>query len=562
MYDIYVRLDTLDKNDTEDKILWAPGLEDQGYILYTAILELQLNHSGKLTFQMSPKHPLYSQIRKRVTRVIVRRNGSEFWRGRVLDSKNDFYKRRTVVCEGALSYLLDTTIRPYSFNGTFQAYINYALDIHNSDCDEDKKIYLGNITAVDPSMEVSISNLTPSEYPSTLDELNDKAVNQYGGYLRVRLDTNNKLRLDYLSSTGEQISQQIRFGKNLLDLEDYITAENVCTRCIPLGATLREIEDFKSYNDPKYVSTLDDADANKRLDITSITTGGVDYIEHADGKSLFGKITRCIVFENIVTAESLLETAKDWLDNNVSMNVSMEIKAIDLSLLISDIDAIDCGVSAEVVSEPHEIDTFMLCSAMKLNVLSPAETDYTFGSGFNSMTDQQAKVLKQSSKAFDTAKSASTSARNITATVTGQYLTASVFNAFKQQVTESFDKLDKLPEATDLDDGKVLKVVRGQWVKAADEVGEPELPETKEEDNGKVLKVVGGRWEKADDNSREPELPEITSDDEGKVLKVVGGQWVKAADEVSEPELPVVTTEHEGMILKVVDGKWTAVAVE
>ena len=562
MYDIYVRLDTLDANDTEDKVLWAPGLEDNGYILYSAILELQVNHSGKLTFQMSPKHPLYGLILKRKTRVIVRRNGVEYWRGRVLDSKKDFYKRQTVVCEGALSYLLDTTVRPYSFNGTFQGYMEYALGVHNADCDDDKKIYLGRIAAVDPTIEVSISNLAPSEYPSTLDELNDKTVNQYGGYLKVRRDDEGLLRLDYLGSTGEQIDQQIRFGKNLLDLEDYITAENVCTRCIPLGATQQEISDFNSFVNSSTSSTLDEDTANKRLDITSVTEGNVDYIEHAEGKALFGKITRCIVFENIVTAQSLHDTALEWLNNNVSMNVSMSIKAIDLSLLMRDIEAIDCGISAEVISPPHEIDTFMLCSAMKLNILSPGQTDYTFGAGFNSMTDQQAKALKQSSKAFDTAKNASTSARNITTTIVGQYVTATEFNNFKDELNDTLDDINDIPEATDLDNGKVLKIVGGKWVKANDEIGEPELPEITSEDDGKVLKVVDGQWAKADNNVGEAELPEITEEDDGKVLKVVGGQWVKADDNVGEIELPAVTEEHEGMILKVVGGKWTAVAVE
>ena len=560
MYDIYVRLDTLDAEDTEDKVLWAPGLEDMGYVLYTATLDLQLNHSGKLTFQMSPKHPLYGSIKKRLTRVIVRRNGTEFWRGRVLDSKKDFYKRQIVVCEGALSYLLDTTMRPYTFNGKIQEYIEYALGVHNADCDEDKKIYLGNITAVDANTEISISESKQSKYPSTLDELNDRTVSQYGGYLKIRNDENNVLRLDYLSGSGRQINQQIRFGKNLLDLEDYITAENVCTRCIPLGATLREIEDFKKYQDSTYVSTLDDANADKRLDLTS--PDSPDYVEHAVSVALFGKITRCVLFENIVTVDSLRDAAKNWLENEALMNMSIEIKAIDLSLLLEDIEAIEDGVSVEIFSPPHELDMFMLCSKLALNILSPGETSYTFGSGFNCLSDQQAKSLRQSAKAFGTAKGNSTSVRNIAATVIGQYLTASEFNAFKEELDRSLDDIESLPEPTDLDNGKVLKIIDSKWVKADDDVGEAELPAVTDKDNGKVLKVVNGQWVMADEDTIEDELPEITAEDEGKVLKIVGGQWTKADDNAGEPELPPVTEEHEGMILKVVDGKWTAVAVE
>lgn len=557
MYDIYVRLDSLDEKETEDKVLWAPGLEDMGYVLYSATLDLQLNHSGKLTFQMSPKHPLYGRIRKRLTRVIVRRNGSEIWRGRVLDSKKDFYNRQIVVCEGALSYLLDTTMRHYTFKGTLKEYVEYALGIHNDNCDEDKKIHIGNITAVDETTEISISETNQSEaYPSTLDELNDRTVSQYGGYLKIRKDEENVLRLDYLSGSGRQINQQIRFGKNLLDLEDYITAENVCSRCIPLGATLREIEEFKKYQDSNYVSELDEADADKRLDLTSLINR--DYLENSTSVSLFGKVTRCVVFENIVTTESLFDTAQNWLENEAIMNTSIEIKAIDLSLLLEDIEAIEDGVSVEIVSPPHELDMFMLCSKVALNILSPGETSYTFGSGFNCLSDQQAKSLRQSAKAFGTAKGNTTSVRNIAATVSGQYLTASEFNAFKEELDGSLEDIESLPTPTELDNGKVLKIIDGEWVKAE----EAELPAVTDTDNGKVLKVVAGQWVMADADAAANELPEIAAEDEGKVLKIVGGQWTKADDNAGEPELPPVTEEHEGMILKVVDGKWTAVAVE
>jgi phage minor structural protein len=562
MYEIYV---CLNPSDPSNKVLWAPGLEDHNYILYSAILELELNHSGKLTFQMSPKHPLYGQLQKRKSIVTVIRNGSEVWRGRVLDSKKDFYKRKTVVCEGALSYLLDVTVRPYTFNGTIKEYFRHILTLYNMDCDDDKRFGLGDVTAVDLNTEISITEQSSLEYPSVLDEFNDKIVSKYGGYLRVRRVTDgfyrHLFRLDYLSTSGSTINQKIEFGKNLLDLEDYITSENVCTRCIPLGATLREIEDFKKYLDPTYVSTLKDEDGDKRLDITSINSGK-DYIEHNEGISLFGRVTKCIVFDNIVTAESLLTTAQEWLNTNVAMNTSMEIKAIDLSLVADDVDAIDYGTSVEVISPPHDTDMFMICSSLKINILSPAETDYIFGAGFSSMTDQQAKALKQSAKAFNSAKSANTSVRNIAVSVAGQYLSASEFNAFKDQLDRALDQIDTLPEATTLDNGKVLKIIGGKWVKADDDVGEAELPDITDEDDGKVLKIIGGQWVKADDNVGEAELPEITDEDDGKVLKIIGGQWVKADDNVGEAELPPVTEENEGMILKVVGGKWTAVAVE
>lgn len=47
-----------------------------------------------------------------------------------------------------------------------------------------------------------------------------------------------------------------------------------------------------------------------------------------------------------------------------------------------------------------------------------------------------------------------------------------------------------LPKASASDNGKVLKVAKGEWSKGS----VAELPSVTEADNGKVLKVVDGAW--------------------------------------------------------------------
>lgn len=573
MYDIYAYIHDHSTDIHSKELLWAPGFEDNGYILYSAILELKLNHSGKLQFQMSPRHPLYNKLNKRDTQIIVRRNGSTYWLGRVLDSRNDFYNRRTVVCEGALSYLLDQVHRPYSVSNARKSIENDLITIlgaYNYKTTYEKSFMLGTITAVDKDTKITNKKEKPkTAYPTILDYLNDKYVGQYGGYLNVRFKEKSafydqQIILDYLSLSGIECNQKIRFGKNLLNLEDYITSENVCTRCVALGATLRDIDDFNKYTNSNYASTLAEDEGDVRitlLDHPDNKDSNVDYVRNEEAESLFGVVERSIVFEDVVTVESLKETAEEWLENNFAMNVSISIKALDLSILTDDVDAICCGSKVEIISDPHNIDMWMVCSALTLNILAPADSDYTFGSGFDCLSDQQALTLKRSSKAFDAAKSAGVVAKNLSSVIPDQYIRYTDFTEYKNELDKTIEEMETLPEPTNLDNGKVLKIINGAWVKANDDVGEAELPSTTADDNGKVLKVVDGQWTMADEDTVENELPEIAEGDNGKVLKIVDGQWVKA-DDVGEQELPAVTEEHEGMILKVVNGKWTAVAVE
>ena len=313
MYDIYVRLDPLDPNEIEDTPLWAPGLEDKNYILYSAILELQLNHSGKLTFQMSPKHPLYDSLKKRKTRIIVRKNGSEYWRGRILDTKTDFYKRRIVVCEGALSYLVDSIYTP---NHTYtQDYVGgwYNLEflfeeviyVHNRQCGPDKQIK--GFTCHDRTLSYQYKwYLTSEAYKTVLDYLNDEVIDVFGGYFKIRSESDG-LYLDYLSGYGEPTNQKIVFGKNLLDIEEYITSENVYTRVYPLGATYKEVDEFYKAADPNYKSELTEAQLELygNLRVGSYFGEGRIYVEHEEGKSLFGTISKCVVFDGVITEDSL-----------------------------------------------------------------------------------------------------------------------------------------------------------------------------------------------------------------------------------------------------------------
>ena len=102
----------------------------------------------------------------------------------------------------------------------------------------------------------------------------------------------------------------------------------------------------------------------------------------------------------------------------------------------------------------------------------------------------------------------------------------------------------ELPAVSGSDNGKVLKVIEGEWAKGTDE----SLPAVTADDNGKVLKVADGAWGVGTDES----LPAVSASDNGKILKVANGAWgVDIAD-----GLPAVTSSDNGKMLKVKSGAW------
>lgn len=82
----------------------------------------------------------------------------------------------------------------------------------------------------------------------------------HGGYIRPRL-TDGQRYIDLVAEYGKVNSQVIEFGLNMLDISEYISADNVFTVLIPLGAEQQ------------------DADGNNtgRLTIASVNSGK-DYI--------------------------------------------------------------------------------------------------------------------------------------------------------------------------------------------------------------------------------------------------------------------------------------------
>lgn len=415
MYQIYV----------DGKILFDPMLIDEGYGVTNIKLTTELNKAGSLEFTLTPNHPLIDKLDKLKSKIILYDNKKEIWRGRILNEEKDFYNRKKVYCEGMLSYFLDSIQRPYDFKGTISEYLQKFLKEHNSQVDSDKSAHLGNVTVTDNNDYIHYSS---TQYPKTLDEMNSKLIGTHGGYLKFYYNPAIGWNtLDYLNTYGDVSDQVIRFGENLLDLTEYINAENVFTVLIPLGAK----------------AETEDGSEGERLTIKAVNNG-LDYIENTTASAIFGKIWSTQYWDDVTIDSNLLTKGRDFLDNSVSMAVTLSIKAVDLHLIDVDTESIKLGDYIRVVSEPHGLDSYFLCSKIVLDVLNPDKTEYTLGTGFSAMTDKQVSTMKQSASAYQTANSASSVANNVASavgSVQGDFVSKAEFAVFEKNVNSKISSV-------------------------------------------------------------------------------------------------------------------------
>lgn len=347
----------------DDALLYSPG--DEELCVLSPVLETQCNAAGTLTFVLLPEHPLYSALHKMRTRIIVKQDDEIIWRGRVLETETDFYRQKTVTCEGELTYLVDSVLHPYKladYDGTAAGLFRLYLTRHNEAVSEAQQFQIGNVDIE------TLSSVENTGYGNTWEEISDNLLDIHGGFLRIRYDGDVRY-LDWTKESGKPCAQVIRFGENLLDLSEYVSAAEVVTCLIPYAGQ-----------------------SDSQITISSVN-GGKDYIEDAAGIALYGRIWGVTEFDT-KDAAKLLEMAKENLQKRLKETITITISAVDLHLLDVDAEAFHVGDKVRVVSPPHAIDAEYTCTAISLDLVNPDQSEYTFGTPETGMASTTAATSK------------------------------------------------------------------------------------------------------------------------------------------------------------------------
>lgn len=337
-------------------------VNDEALAVSEAQIQEDLNAVPALSFKMPRNNPGYDHLKKLESEVVAMDMDSqnEVFRGRCLNDDSDFYNTKTVTCEGCLAYLLDVQYPPYVHTGSVAVFLKDLLDYYNSRVTEKQKIELGNVTVVDPNDYIRRES---EDYDSIYNIIQNKLIQSLDGWIQIRR-VNGKNYLDYLTDYYES-DQVIRFGENLLDLNQHIKGENIKTVIIPRGAENEE--------------------TGERLSIASVNNG-LDYIKDDDLVTAYGWIEAVVDWDDVTDPENLLKKAQDYLQDCRNMEITIELSAVDARLLGLDVRRLQPGMLVQVISEPHHLNEKFLCSSKTTNLLDPSQDKVVLGTTMEGFT--------------------------------------------------------------------------------------------------------------------------------------------------------------------------------
>lgn len=320
----------------DNKQLYYPG--DEKLVIYNSKLEQALNDAGTFEFTITKNNPLYDEIYPRVSSVRITKNDTEIFFGQVRTSEEVLEGEKDVSCVGELSFLYDS-IQPQKRyqDYTPQQFFNELVTNHNNQVEDDKKFRPGKVTVTDPND--SLYRFT--NFEDTLTDIRDKLCDSLNGYLRIRKSEGNRyIDLLRLEDYGKYSDQPIKFGYNLLDFVKKDSGEAIYTALIPLGARLDE-------------SQIDGLDSY--LTIESVN-GGKNYLKNDSAIKQFGLIWAVQKWDDVTVPENLMIKGKEWLRSNQYKTLTLELTAIDMSMLKSDIDSFDLGDTIHVIAKDFGLD--------------------------------------------------------------------------------------------------------------------------------------------------------------------------------------------------------------
>lgn len=358
------------------------------------------NAVGEGSFVIHRNHPYYGKLKLMKSIFEVSDDIGVIFRGRMTSQSVEFHNSKYVDLEGMMACFNDTIVRPYAFpddflddadyidaatNGNVIAFfLGWLIRQHNEQVTEAQRFKLGNVTVTDPNNYLSRSD---TSYPSTWEVLKSKLFDsKLGGYLCVRYEDDGNY-IDYVSEYELTNTQEIEYGKNLLDLTTETDATETYSAAIPIGATT-ETETSDGTGSRKTTVTIKDLPDG---DITSDIVKQGDMIYSKSAVQAYGFILAPIketTWSDVTSASNLQRKCVDFLSGDAMMQTeTIEVTAADQHYTAEQVRSFRVYRNVKVRSLPHGHSGVFRLSRLELDLEKPENTKITVGATKRTMID-------------------------------------------------------------------------------------------------------------------------------------------------------------------------------
>lgn len=356
MYEVYA----------DQKILYASYVPDKQYHILKPQLKQDVGKVHTFTFDILPSHPLYSELVRFKSVIEVREDGNVVFRGRILDTSRDLWKRKKCTCEDALSYLNDSWIdKMDETQETITAFFVRCVNAHNATVDASRQLWVGNIDIPERNQ---VRKFKIDSESNVMGVLESALVNEFGGYLRVRY-TAERNYLDYIYRYDQDNDQTIEFAKNLIEIDEDQEGSELFSVLIPTGKDNLKI----TAEATTQTVTLDNGVEIKM-------TAESPYMEITEGIQKYGRIYRIQNWSDVESIPELIEKGKKFISTHYwNYPDKLTLKAIDMVYLDPTAQRIRVGDSVRLICSPLGIDHTYVCQSLSIDIQNPDQTSYTFG---------------------------------------------------------------------------------------------------------------------------------------------------------------------------------------
>ena len=429
---------------------------DESLVLREPYIHLAVGQAGEVSFIIGPEHPYADRLTRMKGTVKLLADGRTIYRGRIRKDTREFDLSREIESEGLLACLNDSYIPPFDFPADFQDnaeytaaaesgnvvqfFLGWLLDQHNAQVSPAQRIQLGTVTVADPNNYISRAS---SEFLTTMEAVRKKLEETLGGYL-VADYGGETTTLHYYSELPLTNTQEVEFGKNLLDLVSVLDSMETYTAILPVG------------KDGLTLANLPDGELSP-----GIRKEGLVIYSQAAEETVGGRITKKVEWKDVTMDTNLESKALAMLTTEgVKTEHTITVKAVDLGPA-EDIGRFDVGRLVRLNSTPHGLSLTYPLMELEPDILNPANTEITMGSTTKTATgmahsnqsstqeklDQQQMELNQQKdevtrlpQSFqEQVTSAVQSAEAIIFSALDRYVETSNFEEYKKAVTAEME---------------------------------------------------------------------------------------------------------------------------